>query len=126
MKMWRVIPLLLAAAPAFAGTWTGYLVDSKCYGAEERNVNPNDTNPHGDSDMAAEIRYCAATAKTRAFAVVDAEWNRLKLDAAGNAQAADLARKAGKTRFLRVDVSGELQKGMLVVKSISVAVEDHH
>jgi len=121
VKMWCAIPLLLAAAPAFGATWTGYLVDSKCYGAEERNVNPWDTAPHADSDMDQEIRYCAVKPKTRAFAVVGADWNRLKFDAEGNAQAAELARKAAKTRFLRVDVTGYLHQDTIAVTSISPA-----
>ena len=116
-----IIPLLLAASPAFSATWTGYLVDSRCYAAEERNVNPSDANPHADSDMDHEIRYCAVKPKTREFALVDADWSRLRFDAAGNAQAAELARKTANTRFLRVDVSGELNKDTISLKSISVA-----
>jgi len=121
MHLRWVIPLLFMAAPAFSGTWTGYLVDSKCYGAEERNVNPGDVNPHADSDMDQEIRYCAVKAKTKAFAVVGEDWNRLKFDAAGDVQAAELARTAGKTRFLRVDVSGERSKDLIRVRSITGA-----
>ena len=112
--------LLLASAPAIAGNWRGYLVDSKCFAAEERNVSPGDIMPHSDSDMDEEIRYCVAKAKTRNFAVVQEDWSSLKFDPAGNAKAAELIGRIGKKPFLRVDVKGELSKDTIKVESISV------
>jgi hypothetical protein len=114
------ILLLLASGPGFAASWSGYLVDSKCYGAQERNVYPWDTMPHVDSDMDYQIRYCVPKAKTKDFAVVTADWTRLKFDPAGNAKAATIVGKIGKKPFLRVDVDGELNKGVITVQSISV------
>ena len=116
-----VILFFLAAATALAGSWTGYLVDSRCYAAEERNVNPGDTEAHIDRDMDYEIRYCSPTPKTKAFAIVDREWNRSDLDAGGNAKAADLVWRIGKKRETTVDVRGQLSGGTIVVDSISLA-----
>jgi len=118
------ILLLLAATPVVAASWTGYLVDSKCYAAEERNVNPGDTDPHGDSDMDEEIRYCVAKVKTKDFGVVPEDWNGLKFDAAGNAKAAGIVAKIGKKPFLRVSVEGELNGGTIKVESITVQQKD--
>jgi hypothetical protein len=115
------ILMCLASLPAFSATWTGYLVDGKCYAAEERNVNPGDGNAHVDSDMDFEIRYCAPTAKTTEFAVVPADWNAIRLDGAGNAQAAELIRGLGKTRYLRVAVSGDRLRRTLQVTSLMPA-----
>jgi hypothetical protein len=114
------ILLLLAPGSGFAASWSGYLVDSKCYGALERNVNPRDAVSTVDRDMDYQIRYCVPKAKTKSFAVVTADWTRLKFDPVGNTKAAAIVRKVGKKRFLRVDVDGELQNGVLNVQSISV------
>ena len=35
--------LCLSSAPGVAANWTGFLVDARCFGARERNVNPTDT-----------------------------------------------------------------------------------
>jgi hypothetical protein len=76
--------------------------------------------PHTDGDMDAEIRYCTVKPKTKVFAIVEADWTRLKFDPAGNAKAVELVRKAGRNPFLGVDVKGELNKGTINVESISV------
>ena len=47
----RIVTLIcLASTLSFAGTWSGLLVDSRCYEAEERNVNPTDTLTSVDRD----------------------------------------------------------------------------
>ncbi len=113
--------LCLASALSFGESWSGYLVNSKCYAAEERNVNPNDTNTAVDRDRNMEIRYCSPNAKTKSFAVVRSDGVRFRLDANGNAKAAELARKAGKTPFFLVTVSGEMIDHTVKVDSISIA-----
>ena len=62
--------LCLSPVLSFAGSWSGSLVDSKCYDALERNVNPTDTLYNVDRDGYREIRYCSPTTKTKYFAVV--------------------------------------------------------
>ena len=111
--------LALASAACFAETWSGPLVDSKCYGAEQRNVNPTDTQTYVDVDRGYEIRYCSPTHKTKLFAIVSPEGERLKFDDAGNAKAAGLVRNYNRKRILEVTVSGEMAGKAIKVQSIS-------
>ena len=113
--------VLLSFSPgiAFAETWFGALVDSKCYGAEQRNVNPTDTETSVDRDKNYDVRYCSPTHKTKFFAIVGQEGQRLKLDPAGNAKAADLVRNISKKHILDVAVRGEMVGKTIRVDSIS-------
>ena len=111
--------LCLSSALSFGGAWSGFLVDSKCYDAEERNVNPTDTLTNVDRDGNRELRYCSPSAKTKFFAVVQSDGPSLKLDLAGNAKAADLVRKIGKKSLLTVAVTGEISRNTIQVDSIS-------
>ena len=118
----RLVGLLcLSSAFGFAGIWTGALVDSKCYASEERNVNPTDTMIYVDRDRNLEIRYCSPRAKTKSFAVVQADGTTVTLDSAGNAKAADLVRAVGKQSRFTVAVTGALSKDTINVDSIAVA-----
>jgi hypothetical protein len=125
--MARVVPFfaLFAASAAlgFARSWPGMLVDSRCYAAEERNVNPTDTLTYVDRDGAAEIRYCAPRAKTKSFAVVQSDGRTLRLDSAGNAKASELVRSSTKRRLYYVDVNGERSGDEIKVESISSAAD---
>jgi hypothetical protein len=111
----------LSSALGFAATWTGDLVDSKCYASEERNVNPTDTLTHVDRDGNREIRYCSPRAKTKSFAVVQADGTIYTLDSAGNAKAAELVRAIGKQSRFVVAVTGALSKDTINVDSIAMA-----
>ena len=118
----RVTVLLgLAALLGFAETWSGSLVDSRCFAAEERNVNPTDTLIYVDRDGNREIRYCAPKAKTKFFAIVPPVGPALRLDPTGNAKAAELVRLTGKKSHWAVAVTGEINKDTIQVGSISVA-----
>lgn len=111
--------LLFSLVPAlsFAESWSGVLVDSKCYDSEERNVNP--WEPY--HDQALSVRLCHPTAHTKTFAIVEPDWLRLKLDSSVNAQAAELVRKADKKPYLGVVVTGERNKDTVRVGTISAA-----
>lgn len=114
--------LSMAAAAAFAAkSWSGFLVNSDCYAAEERNVNPMDTNTYVDRDRDFEVRYCSPNAKTKSFTLVDHDGLSYTLDPAGNAKAADIVRQAGKKRVIEVTVTGEKSKNVIQVISISPA-----
>ena len=110
-----------ACALAFAEDWKGILVDSKCYGAEERNVNPTDTLTSVDRDRNQEIRYCSPNAKTKTFAIILPDGRDLRLDSGGDAKAADLVRKIGKRSMLEVSITGGVNGRKLRVDSISPA-----
>ena len=109
----------LGAASARSATFSGVLVDAKCYEAEERNISPNDTQSYADRDLDMEARYCAPNLKTKTFAIVLYDWSHPRLDAVGNQKAAELVRKIGKKRNFPVVVKGEITKNTVQVNSIS-------
>jgi hypothetical protein len=111
----------LSASLSFAGTWSGFLVDSRCYEAAERNVNPTDTLTYVDRDGSSELRRCSPKAKTKLFAVVQSVDPSFKLDSAGNAMAAELVRQTVKKSRLVVTVTGEMTKDTVKVDSIVAA-----
>jgi hypothetical protein len=113
--------LCLSSVFSFAGSWSGTLVDSKCYDSEELNVNPTDTSTSVDRDKNLEIRYCSPSAKTKSFTVVQHDGLSFKLDSAGNTKAAELVRKTGGKSLFTVAVTGELNRNTIKVDSISVA-----
>lgn len=95
-------------------------MDSKCYANEERNVNPNDTLTSVDRDQNQEIRYCAPSAKTKSFAVVQHDGLSFNLDSDGNAKAAEFVRKVGKKSSFAVVIIGEVSGHKIKVDSISM------
>jgi hypothetical protein len=108
----------------FAKDWRGYLVNSQCYDAEERSINPFDTSPEVDRDRSMEVGQCTPNLKTKSFAIVDLRELGLasfKLDSVGNAKAKDLVRRTGKKSFREVVVNGQLSKNTIDVNSISDA-----
>jgi len=96
-----------ASMLASAANWSGFLVDSKCYNAEERNRNPTDTSSV-DRDGDYEVRYCHPNPKTKIFALVLPDWSSLRLDSSSGAKAADLVRATGKQRYFAVTVTGDM------------------
>jgi hypothetical protein len=113
--------LAFSSAVSFAATWSGNLVDSRCYASEERNVNPTDTETYVDRDRNYEIRYCSPGPKTKFFTVVQFDGQSFKLDDAGNAKASELVRNAGKRRPYHVAITGEMMGNAIKVDSISAA-----
>lgn len=111
----------LASGLSFAGTWSGTLVDARCWGFEESNVGQKTTLAYVDRDRNLEVSLCAPGAKTKLFFVIPPDGVSVALDAAGNTQAADLIRSTGSKAPLRVVVNGEKQKNTIQVSSISPA-----
>jgi hypothetical protein len=120
MSMRLLFGFCFASALAMGESWTGVLVDSKCYAAEERNVNPTDTSTAVDTDKSMEIRRCSPKAKTNSFAIIRPEGQVLQLDAGGNAKAAGLVRTSGRKAPLRVALTGEMSGQAVKVGSISL------
>ncbi len=111
----------LASGFAFAESWSGDLVDAKCFAAEQRNVGSKDTLIYVDRDLNLEVRYCHPTAKTKTFGIVQPGGVLLEFNAAGNTKAADLVRQTGKVELLRVNITGEQSKNTVDVNSLSPA-----
>ena len=108
------------ATPAFAQSWSGFLVNSECYESRLRNTDPWDTSTFVDRDKDADVRNCSPNSKTKSFGFVDHDGVNFRLDAAGNAKAEEVVRKVGKKEYLGVRIAGELTKGTIQVDSISL------
>lgn len=113
--------LCILRASRAEGTWSGSLVDSKCYATEEANHDPTDTDTAVDRDRDLEISVCTPTKKTTSFGVVKFDGTWFKLDSNGNAKAAQLLMSAGKQRSFHVDVAGDMNKNVVQVSSIAIA-----
>lgn len=110
--------LLFQSAP---GTWSGALVDAKCYAAQERNVNPTSTLMAVNVDRDAEIRYCRPGPKTKFFTIVDHDGISFTLDSAGNTKAAALVPATPKHSRIMVTVTGEQAGKSIRVGSLALA-----
>ncbi len=119
MKTTISILAFLVAPVMFAQSWTGALVDSKCFDNELRNVGPTNTDSQANTDKAYEIRYCHPNAKTKSFAVVDFDGASHALDAAGSAKAEEFVRANPHKSRYEVKVTGEVQGKAIKVESIS-------
>jgi hypothetical protein len=97
--------LVLVATIGCAKTWSGVLVDAKCYAGWRGDTRSS--LQYVDRDMSWIIQYCAPRLNTKSFAVVPLDGRTFPLDSQGNAQASALVRKAGKRPLLWVQVVGE-------------------
>jgi hypothetical protein len=113
--------ICLTSALGFSATWSGWLVDSKCYANLESNKSPTDTLNYVDRNKNEELLYCTPKAKTKSFALVDRNGLSYNLNAAGNAKAADLIRTAGAKANGEVKIVGEATGNAIKVDSISLA-----
>jgi hypothetical protein len=110
----------LASITGLAGGWEGVLVNSECYDAVERNVNPFESGLDASRDRNFEVRYCRANARTKSFTVVQPDGQSFKLDPTGNAKAADIVRKGNQKFIFVVDVTGKVRDHSIKVDSISM------
>jgi hypothetical protein len=120
----RIITLvLLSSALSFAGTWSGTLVDARCWGFSENNVGQKNTMSYVGRDRNLQVSQCSPKTKTKSFAVLTPEGHALTLDASGNATASsELAKVAHRKSPIRVVVTGEPNnKNSIQVSSISAA-----
>jgi len=113
--------LCFGPATGLAETWPGFLVDSKCYEAEERNRNPTTTLEDVNRDKDQEIRYCRPRAKTQSFMFVDHDGISLRLDSSGNTRAAELVRNSAPKGEMAITVTGEKSGNTIKVDSISLS-----
>lgn len=118
LAMRSVVLACLSTAPGLAETWSGSLVDLKCWNFQEYNTK--DTSIYVDRDTNMEIRACSPTSKTKVFAVVLPIGLNFKLDSEGNAKAAELVQKIGKRSPVTVGITGEADKNTIKVDSISM------
>jgi hypothetical protein len=113
----RLASLLFCVSTAgFATTWSGYLVNSRCYGSNQANVS-QDANI-GSSDLARQVRTCAAKPGTKRFAVVPPDWSNLRLDPAGNAKASSVVKNQRHGKVMGVTVAGPRRHNRVKVASL--------
>jgi hypothetical protein len=117
----RLLSLLIClSAWGFAGTWSGFLVNSRCYASVQNNVSADTTTV--SRDMSLGLRECSATPKTERFSIVLSDWSVLKLDTAGNASAAAIVRRNPKRSALYcVTVAGVRHKNRIAAGPVVLA-----
>jgi hypothetical protein len=112
--------LCISHPVCLAGSWPGYLVDSKCYEAVERNVSPFENGSDVGRDRSFQARYCHPNGKTKTFVFMQQDGLDFQLDDAGNAKAAELVRSVGKKAAASLlTITGEKRGRLIQVKSIS-------
>jgi hypothetical protein len=109
----------LSSTLGLAESWSGTLVDSRCWDSEENNTRA--TSIYVDRDSNLGVRLCSPKAKTKSFAVVLPDGLNLKLDAAGNQRAAERLQKSDKKNAVTVIIIGEANGNTIAVASISMA-----
>ena len=110
--------LSLVATLSFAASWSGALVDSKCFASAQQNVSHG--HP-GSTDTKREIRSCSPSKKTDSFSIVEQVGTALSLDSSGNEKAHHLVLKAGKKSPFMVNVTGDMDQEVIKVATISIA-----
>jgi hypothetical protein len=114
----RLALLLTLACLSFAASWSGALVDAKCYTSAQQNTSHG--HP-GSTDTKRAIRSCSPNENTTLFSVVQRVGMTFTLDSDGNEKARQLVLKEGKKSPFMVDVSGEITQDSLKVNTISIA-----
>jgi hypothetical protein len=109
--------LCVMAGVAQAGTWSGVLVDARCYQSEINNRNGYDST--AVRDVGRDVRACAPRATAKSFAIVQPNGEEIAFDAAGNSEAAQLVREGAGKEALRVTVNGAMGKRTIEVSSIA-------
>ena len=105
----------VASVAATAGTWSGGLVDSECYGSMMRNVSQSAGHVGVDPDRA--LRDCAPTPETKSFAVVQ-HGTAVNLDPATNDKVIDFLKRTHVKAPYMIKIGGEMQGDALKVSSI--------
>jgi len=119
----------LGCAPAFAGTWSGYLVDASCYKIRQQDTNPANADDYVNRDRGLLVELCRPTKKSKHFTVVEENGLNFNLNSSGDMQAAQLIdqlvqKKAAKKKktgsYFPVVVQGKKAGDTVEVSSISL------
>jgi len=106
----------LSSTLGLAASWSGTLVDSRCWDTEENNTKG--VSVYVDRDRNMEVRLCSPKAKTKSFTLVLPDGFNLKLDAPGNTKAAEIVPSTGRKSPVMVAVTGETSNNAIKVDSI--------
>lgn len=99
-----VLQIAWLAPAAFAGSWSGTLVDVMCKG----------------KDVAGHTRECALNCAKSGYGVVLADGKFLKFDESGNAMALKKLKASTKDKDLKVKVTGNLDGDLIRVESLEL------
>jgi hypothetical protein len=108
----------LTSVLSFAESWSGALVDTKCYAIAQNNVSHG--HP-GSTDKKRAVRSCSPNEKTTSFSVVPQVGMAINLDTYGNEKARELVLKEGKKSPFMVSVTGDKTEDTLKLSTISIA-----
>jgi hypothetical protein len=111
-----ILAILISTA-GFARTWSGFLVDARCWEDVQSNVGEGSVT--GEQSMNFDVHECSPTARTTSFDVVLTNWCLLKLDHNGDVRAEQLVQHTHKKPVYGVNVSGVLTKKTIRVASIA-------
>lgn len=112
------------SAAGLAESWSGLLVDGRCWTSSQTNVSEDTTSPN--RDMSFDVRACRPTDDTKKFMFVSSDWRGFKLDPAGNARAAQLIGNGQSHRAIHVSIKGALSKRTIRVTSMSLRADSKH
>ena len=98
------ITFTLAAVSAFAGTWSGTVVDVMCKG----------------KDVANHTKECALGCSKSGYGLVTSDGRFYKFDESGNSKALAALKKTSKDKDLRATVTGTMNGDVINVDSISM------
>jgi hypothetical protein len=108
----------LTSVMSLAASWSGALVDARCYTTAQQNVSHG--HP-GSSDTRRAVRSCSPNEKTTSFSVVQQVGTTFKLDSDGNKKARELVLKEGRKSPFVITVTGDLTQDTLKVETLSIA-----
>ncbi len=95
---------VIFAVAAFAGSWSGYLVDNMCK----------------DKDLPTHTRKCALACAKSGYGLMTSDGKYLKFDEKGNAKALAALKATKKEKDLKAKVSGTEDAGIIHVESVEL------
>ena len=99
-----VVTFGLAAMSAFAGSWSGTVVDVMCEG----------------KDVANHTKDCALGCSKSGYGLVTSDGQFYKFDESGNAKALAALKKSTKDKDLKASVSGTMDGDVIKVDAIKM------
>jgi len=99
-----IVTFGLAAMSAFAGSWSGTVVDVMCKG----------------NDVANHTKDCALKCSKSGYGLVTSDGQFYKFDESGNAKALAALKKSTKDKDLKATVSGTMDGDVIKVEGIKM------
>ena len=114
----------ILSVPGLTATWSGWLVNSRCYSSLDSNRS--DVPSFVNWDQMGAIRYCSPNHKTKSFAIVGQSGVSMRLDPIGNEKAIGLLRNVENTSLFTAEISGDAIRHTINVHSLSIVRRTGH